>query len=143
MLRRVPEIDLVMGPQYTGRLSDLLEGVGRGHQIVATDPTLITEDLSQPVRGHATRAWVNVIHGCNEHCTYCVVPGVRGVEQSRSMESILQECLSLAEAGYKEITLLGQNIDAYGRDMVPKRNFADLLHYILSLIHISEPTRPY
>lgn len=130
LLRRVPEIDLVMGPQYTGRLSDLLEGVGRGHQIVATDPTLITEDLSQPVRGHATRAWVNVIHGCNEHCTYCVVPGVRGVEQSRSMESILQECLSLAEAGYKEITLLGQNIDAYGRDMVPKRNFADLLHYI-------------
>ena len=130
LLRRVPEVDVVMGPQYTGRLGDLLEGVGRGHQIVATDPTLISEDMSQPVRGHATRAWVNVIHGCNEHCTYCVVPGVRGVEQSRSMESILQECLDLAAAGYKEITLLGQNIDAYGRDMMPKRTFADLLHYL-------------
>mmetsp|Transcript_11969 Transcript_11969/g.25909 ORF Transcript_11969/g.25909 Transcript_11969/m.25909 type:complete len:751 (-) Transcript_11969:103-2355(-) len=130
LLRRVPEVDVVMGPQYTGRLGDLLEGVGRGHQIVATDPTLISEDMSQPVRGHATRAWVNVIHGCNEHCTYCVVPGVRGVEQSRSMESILQECLDLAEAGFKEITLLGQNIDAYGRDMMPKRTFADLLHYL-------------
>jgi tRNA A37 methylthiotransferase MiaB len=66
-------------------------------------------------------AWVNVIHGCNEHCTYCVVPATRGMEQSRSMESILQECLGLVELkqNYKEITLLGQNIDAYGRDMVP------------------------
>ena len=130
LLRRVPEVDLVMGPQYTGRLGDLLEGVSRGHQIVATDPSLITEDLSRPVRDHATRAWVNVIYGCNEHCTYCVVPGVRGVEQSRSMEAILEETLELAASGYKEITLLGQNIDAWGRDMLPKRTFADLLHYL-------------
>jgi tRNA-2-methylthio-N6-dimethylallyladenosine synthase len=130
LLKRVPEVDLVMGPQYVNRLDDLLDDVSRGHQVVATDPTLLSEDLSRPVRGHSMRAWVNVIHGCNEHCTYCVVPGVRGVEQSRSMESILQECMDLAEAGYKEITLLGQNIDAYGRDMTPKRNFADLLHYL-------------
>ena len=71
-----------------------------------------------------------MIHGCNEHCAYCVVPGVWSVEQSCSMESILQECHDLVEAGYKEITLLGQNIGAYGRDMTPKRNFADLLHYL-------------
>mmetsp|Transcript_2328 Transcript_2328/g.4873 ORF Transcript_2328/g.4873 Transcript_2328/m.4873 type:complete len:292 (+) Transcript_2328:346-1221(+) len=64
------------------------------------------------------------------HCTYCVVPSVRGVEQSRSMEAILQECLQLAATGYKEVTLLGQNIDAYGRDMTPRRTFADLLHYL-------------
>lgn len=130
LLKRVPEVDLVMGPQYVNRLDDLLDDVSRGHQVVATDPTLLSEDLSRPVRGHSIRAWVNVIHGCNEHCTYCVVPGVRGVEQSRSMESILEECLDLADAGYKEITLLGQNIDAYGRDMTPKRNFADLLNYL-------------
>lgn len=134
LLRRVPEVDLVMGPQYVNRLDSLLDDVSRGHQVVATDPTLLSEDLSRPVRGDTLRAWVNVIHGCNEHCTYCVVPGVRGVEQSRSMESILQECLDLADAGYKEITLLGQNIDAYGRDMTPKRNFADLLHYLNSNI---------
>ena len=102
LLRRVPEVDLVMGPQYTARLGDLLEGVSRGHQIVATDPSLITEDLSKPVRDHTTRAWVNIIYGCNEHCTYCVVPGVRGVEQSRSMEAILEETLELAASGYKE-----------------------------------------
>lgn len=130
LLKRVPEVDLVMGPQYVSRLGDLLEDVSRGHQVVATDPTLLSEDISRPVRGHDLRAWVNVIHGCNEHCTYCVVPGVRGVEQSRTMESILQECLDLAEKGYKEITLLGQNIDAYGRDQSPKRTFADLLHYL-------------
>lgn len=130
LLKRVPEIDLVMGPQYVSRLDDLLDDVSRGHQVVATDPTLLSEDLSRPVRGHDVRAWVNVIHGCNEHCTYCVVPGVRGVEQSRSMESILNECMYLAEAGYKEITLLGQNIDAYGRDFNPRRTFSDLLHYL-------------
>lgn len=88
-------------------------------------------DWMVPVkRGHSTRGWVNVIYGCNEHCTYCVVPGVRGVEQSRSMEAILQECLQLSASGYKEVTLLGQNIDAYGRDMTPRRTFADLLNYL-------------
>ena len=73
LLKRVPEVDLVMGPQYVNRLDDLLDDVSRGHQVVATDPTLLSEDLSRPVRGHSMRAWVNVIHGCNEHCTYCVV----------------------------------------------------------------------
>eukprot|EP00554_Chaetoceros_debilis_P001104 CAMPEP_0194089944 /NCGR_PEP_ID=MMETSP0149-20130528/36735_1 /TAXON_ID=122233 /ORGANISM="Chaetoceros debilis, Strain MM31A-1" /LENGTH=740 /DNA_ID=CAMNT_0038774035 /DNA_START=72 /DNA_END=2294 /DNA_ORIENTATION=- len=130
LLKRVPETDLVLGPQYVSRLGDLLDDVSRGHQVVATDPTLLSEDLSRPVRGHDVRAWINIINGCNEHCTYCVVPGVRGVEQSRPMEFILKECLDLAEAGFKEVTLLGQNIDAYGRDLTPRRNFADLLHYL-------------
>merc|ERR1711935_514184 len=89
--------------------------------------------------GHTVRSWVNVIYGCNEHCTYCVVPSTRGMEQSRSMESILDECLDLVNyRGYKEITLLGQNIDAYGRDMVPKRSFADLLHYLNANLPSSE-----
>jgi len=62
-------------------------------------------------------AWVNVIYGCNERCTYCVVPNVRGVEQSRPPEAIRAEMEALGQQGYKEITLLGQNIDAYGRDL--------------------------
>ena len=130
LLRRVPEIDVVLGPQYVPYLSNVLERVKDGHQVVATAPMLVQEDLSQPIRGHDVRAWVNIIYGCNEHCTYCVVPATRGMEQSRTVEAILQECLDLADAGYKEVTLLGQNIDAYGRDMVPKRNFADLLEYL-------------
>lgn len=131
LLRRVPEIDVVVGPQYVPRLRDVLDSVEWGHQVLATSPMIQQDrDFSKPVREHRVKAWVNVIYGCNEHCTYCVVPAVRGMEQSRTMESILEECLDLANNGYKEITLLGQNIDAYGRDMVPKRNFADLLVYL-------------
>lgn len=131
LLRRVPEVDAVVGPQYAGKLGELLTNMAmhRGsHQLVATDPTLVAEDLSMPVRSSSTRAWVNVIYGCNEHCSYCVVPNVRGVEQSRTIEAICKEMATLAEAGYKEVTLLGQNIDAYGRDMSPKTTFADLLY---------------
>ena len=142
LLRRFPEIDLVLGPQYIPWLGELLVEVGKGSQLCMTEPMIWSEkggdstrekdgDWMVPIkRGHSTRAWVNVIYGCNEHCTYCVVPNVRGVEQSRSMDAILQECIALADAGYKEVTLLGQNIDAYGRDMLPKRTFADLLHYL-------------
>ncbi|CAM9365981.1 unnamed protein product [Discosporangium mesarthrocarpum] len=130
LLRRIPEIDLVMGPQYANRLGDLLEDVMNGNQVVATDPSLIMEDISKPRRGSSTCAWVNIIYGCNEHCTYCVVPGVRGVEQSRPKESIRQEMVELAKAGYREVTLLGQNVDAYGRDMEPRQSFAGLLHYV-------------
>jgi len=132
LIRRVPEIDVVMGPQYVGRIEELLTSATQrgGNQVVATDPLLIMEDLTKPVRGSKIRAWVNVIYGCNEHCTYCVVPATRGIEQSRTMESILSEVQSLADAGYKEVTLLGQNIDAYGRDMSPKRTFADLLTFL-------------
>jgi len=132
LLRRVPEIDVVMGPQYVGRVNELLSSATErgGHQVVATDPTLIMEDISKPIRGSKVRAWVNIIYGCNEHCTYCVVPGTRGIEQSRTMESILEEVQTLADDGYKEVTLLGQNIDAYGRDFTPKRSFAELLTYL-------------
>ena len=133
LLRRVPEIDVVLGPQYVPFLKNVLESVEWGKQVVATAPMLHMEDndFSKPIRGgQGVRAFVNVIHGCNEHCTYCVVPATRGMEQSRSMGSILNECLELAESGYKEITLIGQNIDAFGRDMVPKRTFAELLEYL-------------
>ena len=131
LLRRVPELDVVMGPQYVTRLKSVLDSVDLGHQVVATAPAIHSDrDFSKPIREHPVKAWVNVIYGCNEHCTYCVVPSVRGMEQSRPMEAILEECRDLAAAGYREVTLLGQNIDAYGRDMVPKRNFADLLKFL-------------
>lgn len=134
LLKRIPEIDAVLGPQYVPFLQNVLETVSLGQQVVATAPMLLQEPNddfhSKPIRGHSVRGWVNIIHGCNEHCTYCVVPGTRGMEQSRTMDAILQECLYLASVGFKEVTLLGQNIDAYGRDMVPKRTFADLLEFL-------------
>ena len=130
LLRRVPEIDLVMGPQYANRLGDLLEGVFNGHQIVATAPTHIMEDMTQPHRSSIVCAWVNVIYGCNERCTYCVVPTTRGVEQSRPIDAILSEVEDLVAQGYREVTLLGQNIDSWGTDFSPRQTFALLLREV-------------
>ena len=111
LLRRAPEVDLVMGPQYANRLADLLEDVSNGNQVVATEASHIMEDSTKPRRGSTVAAWVNVIYGCNERCTYCIVPTTRGVEQSRPVESIVQEVEELVSQGYKEVTLLGQNIE--------------------------------
>jgi tRNA-2-methylthio-N6-dimethylallyladenosine synthase len=130
LLRRVPALDLVMGPQYANRLADLLEDVENGNQVVATEPIHIMEDLSKPRRESQVCAWVNISYGCNERCTYCVVPYTRGLEQSRSVESIVNEVTQLKQSGYREVTLLGQNIDAYGRDMRPRVTFAQLLHQV-------------
>lgn len=137
LLRRVPELDLVMGPQHANRLQDLLEQVLDGNQVVATEPIEIMEDITKPRRDSAVTAWVNVIYGCNERCTYCVVPGVRGVEQSRTPEAIRAEMEELGRQGYKEVTLLGQNIDAYGRDLPGisaegrrENTLTDLLYYV-------------
>ena len=137
LLRRVPELDLVMGPQHANRLQDLLEQVMDGNQVVATEPVHIMEDITKPRRDSKVTAWVNIIYGCNERCTYCVVPGVRGVEQSRTPAAIRAEMAELGRQGYQEITLLGQNIDAYGRDLPGvtaegrrQNTLTDLLHYV-------------
>ncbi|MCL1468745.1 tRNA (N6-isopentenyl adenosine(37)-C2)-methylthiotransferase MiaB [Argonema galeatum] len=137
LLRRVPELDLVMGPQHANRLKDLLEQVFDGNQVVATESVRIIEDITKPRRDSTVSAWVNVIYGCNERCTYCVVPFVRGVEQSRTPEAIRAEMEELGRQGYKEVTLLGQNIDAYGRDLpgtTPEgrhqNTLTDLLYYV-------------
>lgn len=137
LLRRVPELDLVMGPQHANRLQDLLTQVFDGNQIVATEPIHIVEDITKPRRDSTVSAWVNVIYGCNERCTYCVVPNVRGVEQSRTPEAIRAEMEELGRQGFKEVTLLGQNIDAYGRDLPGttaegrhQHTLTDLLYYV-------------
>ena len=137
LLRRVPELDLVMGPQHANRLDTLLSQVEAGQQVVATDDHHILEDITTARRDSSLCAWVNVIYGCNERCTYCVVPSVRGQEQSRLPEAIRLEMEGLAAQGYKEITLLGQNIDAYGRDLpgiTPEgrrqNTLTDLLHHV-------------
>ncbi|MCL1474043.1 tRNA (N6-isopentenyl adenosine(37)-C2)-methylthiotransferase MiaB [Argonema antarcticum] len=137
LLRRVPELDLVMGPQHANRLKDLLEQVLDGNQVVATEPIRIIEDITKPRRDSTVSAWVNVIYGCNERCTYCVVPFVRGIEQSRTPEAIRAEMEELGRQGYREVTLLGQNIDAYGRDLPGstaegrhQNTLTDLLYYV-------------
>ena len=138
LLRRVPELDLVMGPQHANRLDVLLAQVEQGQQVVATEEHHILEDITTARRDSSICGWVNVIYGCNERCTYCVVPSVRGKEQSRLPEAIKLEMEGLAAQGFKEITLLGQNIDAYGRDLpgiTPEGRRQHTLTDLLQFVH--------
>jgi tRNA-2-methylthio-N6-dimethylallyladenosine synthase len=138
LLRRVPELDLVMGPQHANRLDTLLARVEQGQQVVATEEHHILEDITTARRDSSVCAWVNVIYGCNERCTYCVVPSVRGREQSRLPQAIRLEMEGLAAQGYREVTLLGQNIDAYGRDLpgiTPEGRRAHTLTDLLAHVH--------
>ncbi len=137
LLRRVPELDLVMGPQHVNNLENLLAKVDSGNQVAATEETFISEDITNPRRESSICGWVNIIYGCNERCSYCVVPSVRGKEQSRYPNAIKSEIEKLAHDNFKEITLLGQNIDAYGRDLPEttkegrkENTLTDLLYYI-------------
>ncbi|MBO5078281.1 MAG: tRNA (N6-isopentenyl adenosine(37)-C2)-methylthiotransferase MiaB, partial [Oscillospiraceae bacterium] len=92
----------------------------------------IAEGLPQQ-RDNTLKAWVSIMYGCNNFCTYCIVPYVRGRERSRKAEDILAECRTLIENGTKEITLLGQNVNSYGKDLDEGLDFADLLAKIAGI----------
>ena len=96
------------------------------------EPGSIAEGIPQ-VRDSGLKAWVSIMYGCNNFCTYCIVPYVRGRERSRKPEDILAECRSLIESGVKDITLLGQNVNSYGKDLDCGVDFADLLARIAQL----------
>ncbi len=128
---KLPHVDLVFGTHNIHELPELLQkaAVGEGPVIaVEEDSDEIVEGV--PVRRESRlKAWVNITYGCNNFCTYCIVPYVRGREKSRDPEQILTEVIALGEDGCKEITLLGQNVNSYGRDLPADRrvDFADLL----------------
>ncbi len=92
----------------------------------------IAEGLPQ-LRDNTLKAWVSIMYGCNNFCTYCIVPYVRGRERSRKAEDILAECRQLIESGTKEITLLGQNVNSYGKDLDGSMDFADLLEALCAI----------
>ncbi|MBO5952995.1 MAG: tRNA (N6-isopentenyl adenosine(37)-C2)-methylthiotransferase MiaB [Oscillospiraceae bacterium] len=92
----------------------------------------IAEGLPQ-LRDNTLKAWVSIMYGCNNFCTYCIVPYVRGRERSRKPEDILKECENLIRSGCKEITLLGQNVNSYGKDLNSSIDFADLLQRIAQI----------
>lgn len=85
------------------------------------------------VRSSDLKAWVSIMYGCNNFCSYCIVPYVRGRERSRRPEEILEEVKGLIAAGYKDITLLGQNVNSYGKDLGLGVDFADLMAEIAQL----------
>ena len=122
-------VDLVFGPQVLWRFPELLRRVylRRGRVFETGDvPGAIAEGL--PVRRSGkVKAWVSIMYGCNNFCTYCIVPYVRGRERSREPEAILAEIRQLVREGYKDITLLGQNVNSYGKDLGENVDFPTLL----------------
>jgi len=134
--RRIREsyrhVDLVFGPHALWRFPELFYRVftRRGRIFDAGGaPGAIAEGLPA-VRRSGVKAWVSVMYGCNNFCSYCIVPHVRGRERSRLPEDILREVEDLARAGYREITLLGQNVNSYGKDLGLDVDFAGLLSRI-------------
>lgn len=130
--KRFPHVDLVFGTHNRHELPEMIGRVkkrrGKVHEVWEEAPGV--PDGLPVKRAPGIRAWVPVIHGCNNFCTYCIVPYVRGRERSRPMESILREVRELVESGYREVTLLGQNVNSYGKDLEPKVDFADLLRAV-------------
>lgn len=139
ILSRMPYVDLVMGTQSLYRLPSLLaELEDRGNRIVAIDQSaafVIPPFLPEIASGPAHKRFITIMQGCNNFCTYCVVPYTRGREVSRDFGEIVAEARHLLDHGVKEITLLGQNVNSYGRDQSGKQlhTFAELLRTIAAL----------
>ena len=128
-------VDLVLGPQAEWRLPELLHEVYTKNKRVFSienEHGRIAEDLPI-VREGGVRAWVSIMYGCNNFCSYCIVPYVRGRERSRSPEKIVEEVRQLAAEGYKEITLLGQNVNSYGKGLEEQIDFSDLLNLLCTV----------
>ena len=124
-----PHVDLVFGPQLLWQFPQLLlDRLTSGKRVFATEdvPGAVAEGIPV-VRQNRQKAWVSIMYGCNNFCSYCIVPYVRGRERSRDPEQIIAEVRQLAAEGYKEITLLGQNVNSYGKDLGTGYDFADLL----------------
>lgn len=121
LLKRFPEVDLVMGPRSYYRLPELIKRINNGERICDTSDALELKENDYSIkRVSGYNAWVPISEGCNNFCTYCIVPYVRGREKSRTLEAIKKEVIEALNEGYKEITLLGQNVDSWGKDFDDK-----------------------
>ena len=130
-----PFVDGVFSTHHLWQFPEILYRVltGKKRQFYVEDEAgSIAEGIPQ-VRDSSLKAWVSIMYGCNNFCTYCIVPYVRGRERSRKPEDILKECRQLAENGCREITLLGQNVNSYGKDLDCGVDFADLLEQIAQI----------
>ena len=133
ILRRAPYVDLVFGPQTYHRLPAMIEALQRERRprIDISFPEIEKFDALAPLRSEGPRAYVSVMEGCSKYCTFCVVPYTRGEEFSRPFDEVITEIVELAEQGVREITLLGQNVNAYAgaRHGGGTIDFAELLAY--------------
>jgi len=133
--RSYPHVDGVFSTHHLWQFPEVLARVlltGKRTFFTEDEAGSIVEGLPQS-RDSKLKAWVSIMYGCNNFCTYCIVPYVRGRERSRKWEDILAECKSLVDSGIKDITLLGQNVNSYGKDLDQGVDFADLLAKIAEL----------
>ena len=130
LFQKLPHIDFILGTNNIHDLNGVLDEVlSSGKQSIRTDDTFTHElDYLGAQRDDPLKAHVSIIRGCDKYCTYCVVPYTRGPESSRDPASIYEECLHLVSKGYREVTLLGQNVNSYGKD---KPEWSCLFHDLL------------
>lgn len=137
VLKLCPHVDFVLGTQRLGELAQVLANLSTNrHRIVDTQEDGNLESLPL-VRAKGVRAYVNITYGCSNFCTYCIVPYVRGPERSREPEAIITEVKEAITSGYKEIMLLGQNVNTYGKDLDGKTDFVNLLQTLDNLPGLS------
>lgn len=131
LFQRFPFINIVFGTRSIKRLPELVKAV-ENNKITLIDTSFSDTNYEPPVQSISSkvRSYVTIIQGCNNFCSYCIVPYVRGSERSRPKEEILKEIKSLAEMGVKEVILLGQNVNAYGNDLKENIDFINLLYSI-------------
>lgn len=132
LIEQLPHLDVVFGTHNLGALPGLLEAAivdGKHHVEVLESSDSFPTELPT-AREHSWAAWLPITIGCNNFCSYCIVPYVRGREKSRKLEDIVSEAQSYVDAGVKEITLLGQNVNSYGRDLYGDARFVDVLDAI-------------
>lgn len=132
LIEQLPHLDVVFGTHNFGALPGLLEAAivdGKHHVEVLESSDSFPTELPT-AREHSWAAWLPITIGCNNFCSYCIVPYVRGREKSRKLEDIVSEAQSYVDAGVKEITLLGQNVNSYGRDLYGDARFVDVLDAI-------------
>ncbi|MFP4187413.1 MAG: tRNA (N6-isopentenyl adenosine(37)-C2)-methylthiotransferase MiaB [Acholeplasmataceae bacterium] len=131
VLKKYPHVDIVFGTHNIHRMPDYIRTALFSKERVIevySQEGAIVESVPK-LRAHPYKAWVHIMYGCDEFCTYCIVPYTRGKERSRSREDILSEVRELKDKGYREVTLLGQNVNAYGKDFADEGyTFGDLLN---------------
>lgn len=120
LFRRAPYVDLVLGTQRLYELPELIKKIENGERIVSVDEVPYEESDIKINRVKSVNAWIPIMEGCNNFCSYCIVPYTRGRERSRKPELILNEVKKALKEGFKEITLLGQNVDSYGKWLCEK-----------------------
>ena len=129
--RRAPQVDLVFGSPAIARVADLVEQVLRERRrVIDTGEGPLVKITAKPASASRLKAFVTVMEGCEKHCTFCVVPTTRGRERSHTIASIVAEVRGLVADGCREVTLLGQTVNAYGRDLTPPTDLAALFEAV-------------